>query len=88
MASGRHSDRAQVKQLLEAAKAYTHERWLRFYDRAMARAEAMLEDPDLTPKELQAVVTTGAIANDTYRLETGEATSRYEQATMHIYVPA
>ena len=66
-------DRARLKELTEAAQMFVHERRLRLYNVAADRAEMMLHDPTLSPKELQHVVTSLAILNDKYRVELGEA---------------
>ena len=62
----------QLNNLLEAARLYDRERRLRMYSRAMEVAETMLANPKLTPRELQAVVTSQAIADDKVKVLLGE----------------
>ena len=82
-------DRTRLKTLTDAAQAFHHHRRLQLYAVAAEKAEAMLHDSDLTPKELQHVVTALAISHDKTRLESGEATSRHENTgAVVIYVPA
>lgn len=73
-------DRARLKQLAAAAEAYTSQRRLSLYNRAAERAEEMLARADLSPRDLQSVVTSLAIAHDKYRLELGESTANIAHA--------
>ena len=66
-------DRSLLNNLLDAARVYDRERRLRLFYRSMERAEEMLADPALTPRGLQAVVLSQAVATDKVAHLLGEA---------------
>ena len=79
-------DRSALNNLLAAARAYDRARRLALYNRAMERAEEMLADPALSPRGLQAVVTSQAIADDKVKVLLGEQRVMPEQQTNILIV--
>ncbi len=79
-------EQSQTEKARQAAQEYHRERRLALLDRAFQKAEELL--PTITTaRELRDWAIADGVFTDKRRLETGEATSRHEQAVVHIYVP-
>ena len=81
-------DRSRGRKLARAAREFDRVERLSLINETAARLREVLSAGGLSPRELQAASVTLGILIDKRRLETGEATSRTETATVHIYVPA